>query len=356
MLRSRVLVTWLLLVIAGCSDSTVGPDVSGSYAITVALWLFDGPPSIVAQVERQDAAAPAASSAVIRANGTQLPPGVEPATDDVAVFQLDLPTHAAGDSYSVTAEVGGVQAFCTLASVDPPCTASLVQPAAGVPFVPGEPLSVQWSKSASLPDEFEVNVHRCLQAPGDLAVSETVSPPVTTFEIPSAATIDVARCDSVLVEMIARDVLPVTGDLAGSGSTGYVIHANVWRKVARSTACGFTGITFTDASGIVLSTDPDDWCTPAISDLNALPPAYPNPSLGPVTIRFTLGSSASVLIRIVDGNCNVVRELVNGVRAAGQHQVVWDRKDDAGVDLPAGLYRCLMAAQGFACHGDIELQ
>jgi len=42
----------------------------------------------------------------------------------------------------------------------------------------------------------------------------------------------------------------------------------------------------------------------------------------------------------------LVRTLVDGKRPAGVQSIVWDLRDDAGRAVPAGLYRCRLAAAG----------
>ncbi|MCA9751257.1 MAG: PQQ-binding-like beta-propeller repeat protein [Gemmatimonadetes bacterium] len=68
--------------------------------------------------------------------------------------------------------------------------------------------------------------------------------------------------------------------------------------------------------------------------------ASPNPSrfTDPVRVRFELARSAHASVRIYDLRGARVRTLLDGVRPAGSNVVVWDRNDDAGRPVAAGVY------------------
>jgi hypothetical protein len=119
--------------------------------------------------------------------------------------------------------------------------------------------------------------------------------------------------------------------------------------------CAFSGITRTDPNNTTLSEDPDDWCYGSAQE-PGLSRAYPNPASGPLTIGFSLPASSEVSLLIMDQNCEIVRTLLAGTKDAGSYVVIWDCKDDSGQDLPTGIYRCLFQAEGFACHGDVQLE
>jgi len=119
--------------------------------------------------------------------------------------------------------------------------------------------------------------------------------------------------------------------------------------------CAFSGITRTDPNNTLLSEDPDDWCTGSAQE-PGLRRAFPNPASGPMNIEFSLPVSSDVSLLIMDQNCEIVRTLVAGTKDAGTYPVIWNRKDDSGQDLPAGIYRCLFQAGGVACHGDVQLE
>jgi len=95
-------------------------------------------------------------------------------------------------------------------------------------------------------------------------------------------------------------------------------------------------------------------------DLSRLPQTpllyqnYPNPFLSgaksgssgnPSTeIRFSLPATAQVALKIYNLVGQEVRTLLNRRFEAGQHQVVWDGRDDAGKQLASGVYFLRMVA------------
>jgi len=70
---------------------------------------------------------------------------------------------------------------------------------------------------------------------------------------------------------------------------------------------------------------------------------HPNP-FNPVTrIRFNVGATSLVSLRIYDFRGNLVRELRNETMAAGPYEVVWDGRDKKGMSVAAGVYLSLLA-------------
>jgi flagellar hook assembly protein FlgD len=57
------------------------------------------------------------------------------------------------------------------------------------------------------------------------------------------------------------------------------------------------------------------------------------------TIRFDLPSAAQVSLKIYDLNGRLIRTLVNAEsRGGGEHLVEWDGRDDAYIEVAAGVY------------------
>jgi len=65
---------------------------------------------------------------------------------------------------------------------------------------------------------------------------------------------------------------------------------------------------------------------------------YPNPFNPSTTLRFSLGQAGHVRLAIVDVAGRRLATLVDGLREAGDHQMVWNGRDDSGRRAASGLY------------------
>jgi len=65
---------------------------------------------------------------------------------------------------------------------------------------------------------------------------------------------------------------------------------------------------------------------------------YPNPFNPTTSINFSLGQMTDVSLEIYNVIGQKVRTLVNGQLEAGQHNVVWDGRDDHGKGVSSGVY------------------
>jgi hypothetical protein len=65
---------------------------------------------------------------------------------------------------------------------------------------------------------------------------------------------------------------------------------------------------------------------------------YPNPFNSTTTVTCDLISSTHVELVVYDLLGRKIRTLVEGVRPAGRHSIMWDGKDDNGKDLSSGVY------------------
>src|SRR6185436_2648969 len=74
----------------------------------------------------------------------------------------------------------------------------------------------------------------------------------------------------------------------------------------------------------------------------ALAPPRPNPSAGPMTMRFAIPAAGAEGARVrlvmigIDGRR--VRMLVDGAFPPGFHEAAWDGRDDAGHRVAGGVY------------------
>ncbi len=73
---------------------------------------------------------------------------------------------------------------------------------------------------------------------------------------------------------------------------------------------------------------------------------YPNPFNPSTTIEFSLPRAEHVRLEVINVLGRVVTTLVDGERAAGQHEVVWDGASDAGNRVASGVYFYRLAAGG----------
>lgn len=92
------------------------------------------------------------------------------------------------------------------------------------------------------------------------------------------------------------------------------------------------------------------------ADLSATPGAvpaavklesnYPNPFNPSTTFRFSLHHEGQVDLAVLDARGRLVRQLVQGTRAGGDHEIHWDGKDGQGRELPSGVYLYRLQAAG----------
>ncbi|MBD3237481.1 MAG: T9SS type A sorting domain-containing protein [Candidatus Eisenbacteria bacterium] len=69
-----------------------------------------------------------------------------------------------------------------------------------------------------------------------------------------------------------------------------------------------------------------------------LRPNQPNPFGAETMIEYTLSQSDRVELQILDVSGRAVRTLLEAEQPMGQYRLVWDGRDDAGVEMPAGTY------------------
>jgi hypothetical protein len=86
------------------------------------------------------------------------------------------------------------------------------------------------------------------------------------------------------------------------------------------------------------------WGEPGVErpDITAITGNYPNPFNSQTTIVYYVANigpiPARINIDIYDIMGRKVRKLVDGKKEVGQHTITWDGRDDAGNDLPTGVY------------------
>lgn len=85
----------------------------------------------------------------------------------------------------------------------------------------------------------------------------------------------------------------------------------------------------------------DNLISPFVTALNS---NYPNPFNPTTTISFSLAQAGDTQLGIYNIKGQLVRSLVNDVRNAGNHSVVWDGKDNNGNTVSSGIYYYKMTA------------
>lgn len=65
---------------------------------------------------------------------------------------------------------------------------------------------------------------------------------------------------------------------------------------------------------------------------------YPNPSVGSVELHYNVDGRSEVSLSIFDTHGRRVKGLVSGIRESGNHQVIWNGRDDAGRNAATGVY------------------
>lgn len=70
----------------------------------------------------------------------------------------------------------------------------------------------------------------------------------------------------------------------------------------------------------------------------ALHANYPNPFNPTTSIRFSLPSDGFVELSIYNIQGQLVRQLISGFQNAGQHEVIWNSRNNEGLNVASGIY------------------
>ena len=65
---------------------------------------------------------------------------------------------------------------------------------------------------------------------------------------------------------------------------------------------------------------------------------HPNPARLDTELRFRIAQGGDVKLSVFDASGRRVRSLVSGVMAAGDHNVMWDGRDEQGRPVASGIY------------------
>ncbi|MCB5223986.1 MAG: S8 family serine peptidase [Candidatus Cloacimonadaceae bacterium] len=84
--------------------------------------------------------------------------------------------------------------------------------------------------------------------------------------------------------------------------------------------------------------------TPEIPLVTELRPVYPNPFNPIAHIPYSLKDASTVTFEIYNVRGQVLRHINDGERGSGNHQTLWDGRDDSGQDCGTGIYYLRMKA------------
>jgi hypothetical protein len=93
---------------------------------------------------------------------------------------------------------------------------------------------------------------------------------------------------------------------------------------------------------------------PALAEVQ-LAECYPNPFNPLTTISFAISTASHARLQIVDLRGRLVATLIDEQILAGQHAVRWNGRDDAGREMPSGIYISRLVAGGQVAHGRMTL-
>jgi hypothetical protein len=82
--------------------------------------------------------------------------------------------------------------------------------------------------------------------------------------------------------------------------------------------------------------------------VNSLAQNYPNPFNPTTTIEFSLEKKGAARLEIYNVAGQLVRTLVDGVKDAGPHRIVWDGRNNEGIKVASGIYLYRIETVDFA--------
>jgi len=119
-----------------------------------------------------------------------------------------------------------------------------------------------------------------------------------------------------------------------------------WHALNPPTNDGLWYVWFIDDVKVEGQVSGDDPGAPAV--VTALNGNYPNPFNPETTINFSVKENAPVAIEIYNVKGQLVKTLVNEVKAAGNHSVVWTGQDNSGRAVTSGVYFYKMSTGKFS--------
>ena len=84
----------------------------------------------------------------------------------------------------------------------------------------------------------------------------------------------------------------------------------------------------------------------AVKFVTELGQNHPNPFNPKTAIRFSLEQAGPVSLKVFDVSGRVVKSLSDGPLGAGEHEVIWNGRDESGSSLASGVYFYRLQAEG----------
>ncbi len=81
-------------------------------------------------------------------------------------------------------------------------------------------------------------------------------------------------------------------------------------------------------------------------NLTTLDPNVPNPFNNKTRISYSIKDKGSILLAVYNLQGQRVRTLINQTLEAGTYSVLWDGRNENGIDLPSGTYLCILKTSG----------
>ncbi|HEX7880318.1 MAG TPA: FG-GAP-like repeat-containing protein, partial [Candidatus Eisenbacteria bacterium] len=144
-------------------------------------------------------------------------------------------------------------------------------------------------------------------------------------------------------EIVSPMAMPTSGlrRIAARGNTGQRTNCTIdlpgggpWYWSVQAIDAAYEGSPFATEQAIAQSGVSAE-AAPTVTQLWS---AGPNPFSGVASIGFSVAAKGPVSVTIIDPAGRLVRRLIDGELEPGRFDRSWDGRDDAGTELPSGLY------------------
>jgi len=146
-------------------------------------------------------------------------------------------------------------------------------------------------------------------------------------------------CDSWAIERssVEGDPFQLIGTLAGQGTTNEPHNYLFTDKTALNPGTYYYRLAEIDNDGKEYY-GPISVLVNGRSSIYSLHQAYPNPTKGTATIKYSLKVSGQTSLKIYNILGAEVKTLINECQDANDYEVIWDGRDNNGRDVSKGIY------------------